>query len=138
MLIPLPHRAPNLAALQTDLQSGEIREVALKTASDGWLVGRLSGAHAPLSKRPDGRPFFTAQDLPCAHSRPRHICSLAPMPDRTDRMSSRQSAPRCFPPPSTGSREFYMLFDAKYANFSELHQEVLALCAMHFSNIFLD
>jgi len=31
-----------------------------------------------------------------------------------------------------------MLFDAKYANFSELHQEVLALCAMHFSNIFLD
>ena len=38
----------------------------------------------------------------------------------------------------SGSREFYMLFDAKYTNFSEVHQEVVALCAVHFSNIFLD
>ena len=33
--------------VQTDLQSGEIREIALKTASDGWLVGRLSGEPPP-------------------------------------------------------------------------------------------
>ena len=38
----------------------------------------------------------------------------------------------------SGAREFYMLFDAKYTNFSEVHQEVLSLCALHFSNIFLD
>ena len=38
----------------------------------------------------------------------------------------------------SGSREFYMLFDANYTNFSEVHQEVVALCAVHFSNIFLD
>ena len=31
-----------------------------------------------------------------------------------------------------------MLFDAKYTNFSEVHQEVLSLCELHFSNIFLD
>ena len=68
-----------LNRMHADLASGDTREIALKTASDGWLVGRLSGA-----------------------------------------------------------REFYMLFDAKYTNFSEVHQEVLSLCSLHFSNIFLD
>ena len=68
-----------LSRMHADLGQGDVREVALKTASDGWLVGRLSG-----------------------------------------------------------SREFYMLFDAKYTNFSEVHREVVALGAVHFSNIFLD
>ena len=54
-----------LNRMHADLAAGDAREIALKTASDGWLVGRLSGA-----------------------------------------------------------REFYMLFDAKYTNFSEVHQEV--------------
>ena len=68
-----------LSRMHADLGQGDVREAALKTTSDGWLVGRLSG-----------------------------------------------------------SREFYMLFDSKYTNFSEVHREVVALGAVHFSNIFLD
>ena len=56
-----------------------MREVALKSSADGWLVGQVSG-----------------------------------------------------------SRELYMLFDAKYTNLSEVHQEMLALKAQNFSNIFMD
>ena len=62
-----------------DLAEGEVREVALKSSADGWLVGQVSG-----------------------------------------------------------SRELYMLFDAKYTNLSEVHQEMLALKAQNFSNIFMD
>ena len=64
--------------LHSDLAEGELREVALKTNSDGWVVGRL-----------------------------------------------------------VGSREFYLLFDSKQANLTEVAQEVQALSTLHFSNIFI-
>ena len=44
------------------------------------------------------------------------------------RIPEPEPAPEPEPPPepqpSPGAREFYMLFDAKYTNFSEVHQEV--------------
>ena len=73
------HDDVKVSEAHADLAEGEVREVALKSSADGWLVGQVSG-----------------------------------------------------------SRELYMLFDAKYTNLSEVHQEMLALKAQNFSNIFMD
>lgn len=68
-----------LNRLHSDLAEGEVREVALRSGSDGWLVGRASG-----------------------------------------------------------SRVFFLLFDAKYTTLAEVNNEVQSLSAMHFSSIFLE
>jgi len=39
---------------------------------------------------------------------------------------------------SCAGREFYMLFDSRITSMSEVHQEELALSAMHFSHLFSD
>lgn len=45
-----------LNRMHADLASGETREIALKTASDGWLVGRLSGAREIYNPTPTPNP----------------------------------------------------------------------------------
>ena len=68
-----------LNQLHADLSEGQVTEVAMRAGSDGWLVGKSSGARA-----------------------------------------------------------FFLLFDSRYSNLSEVHQEVIAFSNMHFSNIFLE
>lgn len=39
---------------------------------------------------------------------------------------------------TSGSRLFFLWFDASFTSLAEVHNEVQALSAMHFTNIFLD